>query len=752
MKSPRLSIALISAAALAYEILLTRLFSIIHWHHFAYMIISLALLGFGASGAFISFAQRSLVPRFPQAYIANATLFGLTSIACFLLAQRLPFSALQIMWDVSHWGWLLLIYLLLFIPFFFAANCICLALATFPAQISRTYAYDLAGAGLGALGIVIVLSRLAPLSALQVVSCTGLAAAVVAALEDKTHRRLPLAVFLLAGAVSMPLWPQPDLEISEYKALSQQLRIPGARIVDTEPGPRGLVAVLESPQVPLRYAPGISVSATAELPNQLGVYTDANGPTAVTHYDGRRDQIAFVDQLTSAAPYHLQQPSRVLLLASGGGMGILQAIYHGASAIEAVEPNRQIAEQLTRTQADFAGWEWLAEHVLLHIDEPRGFVARTGEQYDLIQLGLPNSPIASNFAALSENHLFTVEATRAYLARLNPGGLLAVTTVVQIPPRTSLRVLGVAIDALQSLGATNPEQRIVLIRGWQTATLLVKNGELTPAELDTLTSFCNSRSFDLAYHSELVPEQTNRFNILQQPYFYDATRALLSEARQDFVDQYKFDITPATDDRPYFSLFFRWSALPEMLALRGQGGLPLVQWAYPVLLATLVQAFAISLLLILVPAAALQRTHERSPGALRIAVYFLAIGLAFLFIEIAFIQKFTLLLGHPVFAFGTVLAAFLIFAGAGSQCSQRLAPGWRACPFAGIALIAGIYIAVLPQFLPTLSALGLYARFAAAIALIAPLAFLMGMPFPLGLSRLAARAPAHIPWAWALNG
>ena len=186
-----MSIALVSAAALAYEILLMRLFSIIQWHHFAYMVISLALLGYGASGTFLVLARRWLGGRFLTAYLVNAVLFGISAMVCFRLAQAVPFNALEVLWDPRQPLWLMLIFLLLFIPFFCAANCICLAFSYYPGQLHRVYCFDLFGAGIGAAGIIGLLFIVSPSTALQAVAALGLLAAAVAWVEAGARPRWP---------------------------------------------------------------------------------------------------------------------------------------------------------------------------------------------------------------------------------------------------------------------------------------------------------------------------------------------------------------------------------------------------------------------------------------------------------------------------------------------------------------------------------------------------------------------------------
>jgi hypothetical protein len=229
-----------------------------------------------------------------------------------------------------------------------------------------------------------------------------------------------------------------------------------------------------------------------------------------------------------------------------------------------------------------------------------------------------------------------------------------------------------------------------------------------------------------------------------------------------FFDRYKFDIVPATDDKPYFFPFFKWRTLPELLALKEQGGLPLLEWGYPVLVATLIQAVVASLVLIVLPlwirARGAGQRDQAGWSRLRIAAYFSAIGFAFMFIEIAFIQKFLLFLSHPLYAVAVVLCAFLIFAGLGSRYSGRAAAvggaslAWPvAWPIAGIAVLATLYLIVLAALFRQLMPLPDGFKIILSIGLIAPLAFAMGMPFPLGLARVAGRTRPLVPWAWGIN-
>ncbi len=764
---PRYSIALLSACALGFEILLMRLFSIIQWHHFAYMIISLALLGYGASGTFLSLASKRLLAHFPLAYVANVLLFGLSALACYLAAQQIPFNAQEVLWDARQPWYLLSLYLLLSLPFFFAATAIGLALLRFRQDMSRLYAADLLGAGLGSIGIVLLLFIAFPDLALRLLAAGGILAAALASRE----LRLPLKLsLLLAGTALLPLllpasWT--TAKLSPYKELSQVLQISGARIIDEHTSPLGLLSVVESPLIPLRHAPGLSLLATSGPPEQLGVFTDGGAMTVINRNQGDPARFAYLDQLSSALPYHLRQAQRVLVLGAGGGSEVLQALYHDVAHIDAVELNPQMVNLLRKDYAAFSGRLYDEKAVEVHINEARGFVAGSAHRYDLIQLAALDSfsAAAGGLYALNESYLYTVEALQTYLDHLADDGLLAITRWVKLPPRDALKLFATAVEALRRSGHPRPEQRLVLIRSWQTSTLLVKNGAFSPAEIQALQDFCEQRAFDPAYYPGMPAAQANRHNQLPQPYFYQAAQALLGDEARAFLADYKFNLTPATDDRPYFYNFFKWDTVGEILDLRGQGGMPLLEWGYLVLVVTLFQALLLSLLLILLPLLLRGRWPTRRQscaakqaiGHWRAFGYFLALGLAFLFLEIAFIQKFILFLHHPLYAIAVVLAAFLVFAGLGSRYSQRYADSGKQgkgirLAVSGLIVLGLVYLMLLGPLFSLLLALPTLAKVAITITLIAPLAFCMGMPFPLGLSLLDSKAPRLLPWAWGVNG
>ena len=757
---PVYSIALLSASAIAYEILLVRLFSIIQWHHYAYMVISLALVGYGASGTFLALFRQTLMRRFELALIVNITLFALSTVVCFLIAQLVPFNPDEMGFDYLQWLNLITMYLVLAVPFFFAANAIGLSLAYSRSRLSRVYAADLIGAGLGSLLIIALLFMLLPLSSLQVLAVLGLLSAWVAAWETRFHHRYVAFVTLVLISIIAISGSWMDLKPSSYKDLQQTLRIPGTSVVAQHSSPLGFISVVESDKVPFRHAPGLSLNFPANIPHQLGVFIDGNGPLAINQAANAED-LEYMQHMTTALPYAIRDYERVLIPASGTGLDVRQAMLLSNADITAIEINPQIITLVRKDYGEFSGNVYNNDRVKVINQELRGFLQHTSEQYDLLQLPLMGGFVVTStgLQALSESYLYNKESISLYLQHLTPGGLLAINRWVRVPPRDMLKLLATVITVLEEQGHKNIDRRIALVRSWQTSALLIKNGIFTAEERDAIRNFSQQHSFDLAYLSDMRADEANQNNRLAQPYYYQAAVKLLGPERQQFLDGYKFNLQPSTNDQPYFHHFFRWQSLAEIIQLHGKGGVPLIDSGYLVILATLLQAVLVSAVLIILPLVYLRsrvtNSHQGNE-TIRIFIYFGALGLGFLLIEIAFIQKLTLFLHHPVYAVAVSLAAFLLFAGIGSQWSQRISMKIGKRP---VVISAGMVIALSLLYLLSLD--GLFAlliglpevmRILVAVTLIAPLAFFLGMPFPLGLTYLSEHAPEWVPWAWGING
>ncbi len=761
---PLVSIFILSASALAYEVLLVRLFSIVQWHHFAFMVISIALLGYGASGSLITMFRQRLLDNYDKVFIANILLFGISSITCFIAVQQLPFNALEILWDRTQWQRLLLSYLLLTLPFFFVANAIALTMMRFHQRIPLVYGIDLIGAGIGAVSIMGLLQIFSPDSVLRILGISGIAAGFFALRNFSNRQRQLAASALLVCMLAVFMTPQKwvDLRISEYKGLEQTLLIKDASLRFHHTSPISQTDVVQSPQIPFRHAPGMSLQSPTGPPEQLAVFRDGDEMTVIDHVTDM-SSLEYHDYMSSALPYHVNSsPQNTLVLGSATGAQILQAHFHKIPRIDAVEPDKQLSLLITNQYADYIDWQNLKDKVTIHTISPRGFAA-SEKNYDLVVMGPPGASAggAAGVHALAASYDYTVEALQSYLKLLSPDGLLSITQWTSTPARGNLKLFATAVMAMKKSGINNPENNIAWIRSWNTATLLIKNTSLTAEEINSVRDFSQARSFDLAWLPGISQHEVNRFQLLQEPVFYLAAKSILKGQDESFIQEYKYDIQVATDNTPYFNNYFRWSSMKEFLSLPGQAGISMIGVGYPTLLVTLAQASVAAFVLILLPLLFVKTDKKKFADRRRhIVIYFMAIGLAFLFIEIAFIQKFTLILSQPLYAVAVALCAFLIFSGLGSLYvqsrmkaeSMSIIPVILRRSVILISLITVFYIVMLPLISSTIMALPEVARILSAFVIAAPLAFAMGMPFPLGFAALQQTSPHFMPWAWGING
>jgi len=576
------------------------------------MVISLALLGYGASGTALVFTREWLLARFDVSFPALAATFGMAVPLSIWAVGLVPLNMPELPWDRAQPVYLAAVYGFLAVPFFFAGIAIGLAVSHAGEAVGRVYRSDLVGAGIGAAAVVAALFFASVKACIKAIAVLAFAAAGLAVWRGTARRTTPLAVLILASAVVIGLpnslvEPRP----SPYKGLARALTVPGAEIVAERSSPLGLLTVVRSPTIPWRHAPGLSLNAEAAPPEQLAVFTDAGAMTAITRFDGDVDPLRYLDAQSAALPYHLLARPRVLVLGAGGGSDVLLARYQGARSINAVEVNPQMMDLVRRDFAGFAGPVFDPPDVRIHLAEARSFVARSREHFDLIQISLLDSftTASAGLHALSESTLYTIEAMDAYLDRLAPGGLLAVTRWLKAPPRDGARLFATAVDALRGRGVEDPGSSLALIRGWQTTTLLVGTKPFTAAQVAAIRRFSSERGFDIAYVPGITATDVNRINVLDRPYLYDAAVALLGteEERRTHLDRYKFDVSPTTDDRPYFFLFLKLRGLIELLTSRQRAGLGLVEWGYPILLATLAQAVIVGGALIVLPLAAIRR-------------------------------------------------------------------------------------------------------------------------------------------------
>ncbi len=610
--------------------------------------------------------------------------------------------------------------------------------------------------------LALALLWLAPVDiGLTVVALLGLFAALLVVRGSAARGLFALAgiaaMLVAALAWSGALAPRAN----PFKGLAKTLLVRDARIVAERHSSYGWLVVVDSPRVPLRQVPGLSLGNVQEPAAQLGVFTDGDALSVITR---RADpaSLAYLGSTTSALPYRLLRRPRVLVLGAGGGHDVLQALALGAHTVDVVEPNPQMIGLVRVAFADFAGGLYRDPRVRMHVADARGFVRAGRARYDLIVLAQGGSFAGggAGVQAIAEDYASTVEAFGDYRSGLAPGGLLAITRWEKQPPRDALKLFAIAVAAQRSAGEQDVDQRLAAIRNWDASTLLLKHGRFDASELARIRAFADEAGFDPVYYPGMRAGEAGRYHALARAETYLGAQALLSARSRDYLDAYKFDIAPATDDRPYFGNFFKWATLPELWRLRAQGAAVLLDSGYLLLLAALAQAFPLAIALVLLPLLAIPRTRA-GVGIMRwrAATYFVCLGLAFLLVEIACLSRLTLLIGQPLLAIGVGLAGFLLFAGLGSITAQRwLSRSGQPIPSLITRAVLLIAVAMAWHFLSFALASQAGAQWPPSLRAmlglmtIAPLAFAMGLPFPLGLARLARTAPAFVPWAWGLNG
>ncbi len=694
----------VSTALLAFEILLLRFFAIEHFHHFAYAVISAALLGGGASGTLLVLFRERVRGRERRLFRASVLAFVAALFLAPPLAHGLPFEPTALAWSSRAWLGLGAIQLVLALPFAAGGAAVLLAMLAAPERAPHMYAANLAGSGAG-------------------------------------------AVVALALLFVPPPWVP---RVTPFKGLPQVEAFPAARRLAERWSPLGWVVAVRAPA--FHAAPGLSLAFTGSVPPQVAVFSDGELVGAATEWRGDPARAAFLDWLPSAVAYQLGRRPRVLVLGAGPGLEVLSALDHGSPRVLAVELDRRVvglAQAFVEPASDIYG----DPHVSLVIGDARSFAARTRDRFDLVVLS-PGEPFGSTAAgvhALAEDHATTVEALGAYLALLAPGGALAVTRWVRTPPRDNVKMILTAAAALRASGDRAPGEHLAFFRSWAAGTLVVRPGGFVANDLAQLRRFAASRLLDADWLAGPAPLGVPAFNRIARPVFREAALAAAAgpDSAARFAARYAFDVRPPTDDRPYFSHFLRLGLLGRLLALGAPSWLPFAEWGYVAVLATLVESAAVAAVLLVVPAAVLARRAPDMPLA-RLAVYFGAIGLGYLGVEMAFIQKLQLLLGHPVYAVTAALAALLVFSGLGSWWSARLGPArW---PPAAAALVIGLEVALAPLAVRGAQPAALPLRAALAVLLIAPPAVLMGMPFPAGVRALVGERPGALAWAWAANG
>jgi len=745
-------VALLSAATLAAELLLVRVFAIAYFHHFAYMVIGVAMAGLGAAGTLVA-VRPPASQRVPRWLVWSAGAAALSLVAAPALVSRLALDPTRLAWAAGEWQRLALVYALLAFPFFAAALAVLLALVGSAPRPGGVYGASFLGAAAGAALGLAVLWLVPPHRAVALPATLAAAATLVAAFRGGGRGSVAPASGVAALTLAAWLTPLWRPVVTPHKALPQLEAYPGAVRTAERWSPVGWAVALDAPA--FRHAPGLSLDYGGAFPRQTALLLDGDLVGAVTSWPDTARARAFTTALPVSLPHALATAATVLVLGAGGGLEIESALAHGADRVVAVELSAELV-RLARTRATMRA-DPHADRVRWVVGDARSVVARSHERFDLITLaagaGGPGGTAAGVYAT-SEDFLHTVEAYQAYLRVLSPGGVLAITGWMNLPPRAPLRTIFTAAEALRRERPAAVSTGIVVARSWGTATVLVRPGGFAAGEVARLRGWADTHQLDLDWYPGLERPPEQRFHRLDAPTLFHAAHAAVSGpvAARRFAATYPFDVTAVTDARPFPQQFLRLRGLPAFFAAgRGQW-LAFAEWGYVALVATLVQSLVLGAAMLAVPLAGRRAARDR-PGAALLG-YFGAIGLAYLAAEIAAIQQLHLLLGHPVYAVSATLVAVLVASGAGSVWSDRVAATRAPLLLAGLAaLLVACALGLLPAA-HALQRAPLVARAVAGGVAVAVPAFLMGLPFPLGLRALAGggEGGGRIAWAWAANG
>jgi len=739
-----LVLALVSAALLAFQIALLQILATSQWHHFAYLVISIALLGFGAAGTLLALTRRWMIARQAQLLPLLLCCCAVTLAGSLAMTQSLfgGFDSFLLFVDIGEVLKLSAVAILLMLPFACGALTIGLIFTLETERIGSYYFANMFGSGLGCLLGLAGLSLLLPQQLPPYFGFLALAAAAVLLPGSSSGSRSVLVISL--ALVTIFLLQPAALELSQYKDLRRALDLPEARIVANQPAAAGQIHIVDAPM--LRSAAGVSLNWSGEIPQAPVVFINGDSIGSLPQATGRDNPR---NASTFALPYALGIPRRVLVLNAGTGVDVALAIDRGAEAVIAVEEHKPLVELLRTAAPTSFGRSFNNPKVTWQALAPRTWLARDQEQYDLIML--PNvGGFGGNAGlfALHEQPLLTREALQQAWSKLSPQGLLTVTSWVDYPVRNPLRLLATLVETLQDAGITTPQDRIAAVRSWGTLTFCVKRTPYTKAELAEIRSFAKRWAFDPALLPELRPEERQQYNRLQDDSLFQLFDAVLGPERAQLYNSYAFRIKPVSDDQPFFSQFLRWNQLDMLIGLYGQRNLPFIELG---MLVAVLAAGVLSLLATLLILLPLTRLQKGSGKHWQVLLYFGGLGVGYMWTELALIHRFVLYLGQPVYATALVVAVLLIGSAAGSALTGR----FSVCrPWRWTAATAGIlvlYVLLLGPLLQMTLPLAMPLRAALAVMVLTPAAVIMGMPFPLGLRLLNQVHQAEVPWAWGIN-
>ncbi len=711
-------IFLISLAALSLEISLIRFFSISQWYHFAFMIVSIALFGLAASGTFLT------IKKLNNPLFISSILFSLSVLIGFFITNNLIFDPFKAVLDFKHIFILLIYYIFLGLPFFFFGIIIAHSFLKFQKRAGKIYFYNMSGSAFGTLASLFFMSYF-NIKTIFIISLIGFISALF--FVDKKKKKIIFLLFLIL--INLLLFFTPlEINISKYKELNQALNVPGSKLINTEYNSFSRVDIIKSSFI--RYAPGLSPAFKGNLPEQIGITIDAGNMNAIT----KHENLDFINNLPSAIPYFLSQNKKTLIINSGAGLDVLAALKNKA-IVTALETNPVVIDLLKNEYSDYSGNIYNRADIIF--GQGRSFTKHNKEKFDIIVVSLAGNVLStSGISGLNENYLLTKQAFEDYYDDLNDDGFLIITDWLVFPPRKSLRLFSLSLEI------DKEAKKTALFRTWTTVTLLLSKKDLDQNTIEKIKDFTEENKFDIIYlPTGFVPNKNLKF---KKPFYYNSVKNLL-ENKNEFYKNYIFDVRATTDDRPFYSNFFKISKVNELHKIVDKWN-PFFDPGF-LLFFILVQALISALIFILLPIKLFNRTSKKFKK--KSLFYFFAIGLSYLFIEIVLIQRFVLFLGHIVFSSSVIIFSMLLFSSLGALYSEKLGTKKIKNIVFIIFIFIIFYVFLLNFAIDLFISLNLISKIILSIILTAPLGFFMGFPFPLGIKAIKKEL---IPLAWAVNG
>ena len=751
------AVFLIGFSTLAFEVLLTRIFSIGQWNHLSFMVISIALFGFAASGTLLSIlnARHAGRPHFLSARKSAATLILLytsTTILSFIVLNNLPLDYFRLPVEPAQSVYLLIAFIVLALPFFFSGFIVAVAYTRLPEKTGWIYFATMCGSACGAVfpalllpvfgeGRLVIYSALIPLMLMPVI--LGSSSRNQPGIKRQKSARIALGFFslvILSGAIYL-VTPYGDSLIrvkpSAYKAISQILQFPDTRIEETFTHIRGRTDRVTSPYI--RFAPGLSLRYMEPITPQDAVFKDGDNQL-VLYPLGSPEGIRFTAFTLPYSGYYIRpKAQKGLVILQGGGSALPSVLVSKIQEVTLVVDNPVLVEILN-------------DHYGLAVTSqpPRVFLSQTPRQFDIIHVENWGTSIPGS-AALNQDHLYTIDGLFEYLKHLTPDGLIIITRRLLLPPADSLRLWASAYEALKMIGARNPETHLAILRNWDTFTLLVSKKPLQ--DVTRLKHFARNLNFDLVYLPGMTSDQANRFNKFKAPYhFVEIDRlasAYLNGKEKAYFRSYLLDIRPQSDNRPFPGRQLKWLKLKLLYRTLGSRLYALLMSGEIVVAVVFIEALAVTGFLLFLPLFFVRR-NDKKPSIFQV-LYFFGVGAGFMFVELFFIKKYILLFGDPIISFTVVVTGVLIFSSFGGAWSQKkeidILKTALFC-LAGILLLAFFVLNLLIDQLLRLPDIW---RYTGALLVLLPIGFLMGLPFPLGM-RDMLNSPTQRAYAWSVNG